>query len=354
MWNRKSFYEMQCRSRSPYPTMCGSKMWHLIQRDPAVCEAFIMHLPVSTRIIRSCLNEAGLQVRSVAVALKSLALMAPAPEGTSPQGTSPKDSAIIPLQSHPSHHQCSQSVDFTPAGSFRRHSTLCWLVVSLVFAHPSLEGAAYWQDDTDTRASCTFAPTCTALNWRAVFPSNVLRVPTFKLGPRCCSGQTTCLSLGRTGFDSRRGSTRDFCMWESCRRCLWSAGFLGDLPFPPLLHSGAAPYSSTFTLKNSRDLNVKRRTNLSTPLHFEPSRPLIEYSRMIMGSMDQGNGGIGTGAGRNQLGIPPFPSKFPFYPFRISCFSLKKASIPRESLSDPSEGFGVIVFEGRIVVAILV
>ncbi|KAJ8878907.1 hypothetical protein PR048_019510 [Dryococelus australis] len=26
-------------------------------------------------------------------------------------------------------------------------------------------------------------------------------------------------------------------------RCRWSAGFLGDLLFPPLLHSGAAPYS---------------------------------------------------------------------------------------------------------------
>ncbi|KAJ8878000.1 hypothetical protein PR048_022463 [Dryococelus australis] len=26
-------------------------------------------------------------------------------------------------------------------------------------------------------------------------------------------------------------------------RCRWSAGFLGDLPFPPPLHSGAAPYS---------------------------------------------------------------------------------------------------------------
>ncbi|KAJ8895233.1 hypothetical protein PR048_000558 [Dryococelus australis] len=43
---------------------------------------------------------------------------------------------------------------------------------------------------------------------------------------------------------SPAGSLPDFRMWESCRmRCRWSAGFLGDLPFPPPFHSGAPPYS---------------------------------------------------------------------------------------------------------------
>ncbi|KAJ8890799.1 hypothetical protein PR048_010308 [Dryococelus australis] len=43
-------------------------------------------------------------------------------------------------------------------------------------------------------------------------------------------------------------------------------GFLGDLPFSPPLHSGAAPYSSHFTLVGSQCLDAKSRPNLS-PLY---------------------------------------------------------------------------------------
>ncbi|KAJ8869035.1 hypothetical protein PR048_030586 [Dryococelus australis] len=49
----------------------------------------------------------------------------------------------------------------------------------------------------------------------------------------------------QTVFDSRQGSTG---------RCHMSVGFLGDLPFPPNLHSGAVPYSPRFTLIGSQDL----------------------------------------------------------------------------------------------------
>ncbi|KAJ8866909.1 hypothetical protein PR048_032771 [Dryococelus australis] len=38
-------------------------------------------------------------------------------------------------------------------------------------------------------------------------------------------------------------------------RCRWSAGFLGDLPFPPPFHFGAAPYSTNFTLIGSQELD---------------------------------------------------------------------------------------------------
>ncbi|KAJ8880017.1 hypothetical protein PR048_020639 [Dryococelus australis] len=38
-------------------------------------------------------------------------------------------------------------------------------------------------------------------------------------------------------------ASQDFRKWESCQKVPWSAGFLGDLPLPPPLHSGAAPYS---------------------------------------------------------------------------------------------------------------
>ncbi|KAJ8867736.1 hypothetical protein PR048_031539 [Dryococelus australis] len=37
-------------------------------------------------------------------------------------------------------------------------------------------------------------------------------------------------------------------------RCRWSTGFLVDLPFPPPLHSGAAPFSPHLTLIGSQDL----------------------------------------------------------------------------------------------------
>ncbi|KAJ8890803.1 hypothetical protein PR048_010312 [Dryococelus australis] len=40
-------------------------------------------------------------------------------------------------------------------------------------------------------------------------------------------------------------------------RCRWSAGSLGDLPFPPPLHCGAAPYSPRFTLIEYQDLDIK-------------------------------------------------------------------------------------------------
>ncbi|KAJ8878425.1 hypothetical protein PR048_019003 [Dryococelus australis] len=49
-------------------------------------------------------------------------------------------------------------------------------------------------------------------------------------------------------------------------RCCWSAGFLGDLPLPPSLHYGIAPYSHRFTLIGSQDLDIKSLPNLSTPL----------------------------------------------------------------------------------------
>ncbi|KAJ8872583.1 hypothetical protein PR048_026189 [Dryococelus australis] len=50
--------------------------------------------------------------------------------------------------------------------------------------------------------------------------------------------------------------------------CRWSAGLLGDLPFPPPFNSRAAPLSPRFTLIGSQDLDVKSHTNLFTSLRF--------------------------------------------------------------------------------------
>ncbi|KAJ8881822.1 hypothetical protein PR048_018308 [Dryococelus australis] len=47
-----------------------------------------------------------------------------------------------------------------------------------------------------------------------------------------------------------------FRMWESCRTMPLVGGFLGDLPFHPPVHSGAAPYSRGFSLFDSQDLDA--------------------------------------------------------------------------------------------------
>ncbi|KAJ8880202.1 hypothetical protein PR048_016668 [Dryococelus australis] len=61
-------------------------------------------------------------------------------------------------------------------------------------------------------------------------------------GPRWCSGRTTHLPPRLTGFDTRWGRSRIFACGIVPDDDIWSAGFLGDLPFPATFHSGAAPY----------------------------------------------------------------------------------------------------------------
>ncbi|KAJ8890213.1 hypothetical protein PR048_009721 [Dryococelus australis] len=75
--------------------------------------------------------------------------------------------------------------------------------------------------------------------------------------PQWCSGQTTCLSPKQTGFDSR-GVTPGFL----------HVGIMPDdatcLSCSPVLHSGAALYSSLFIHICSQDLDFKSCPNLST------------------------------------------------------------------------------------------
>ncbi|KAJ8876471.1 hypothetical protein PR048_020916 [Dryococelus australis] len=63
------------------------------------------------------------------------------------------------------------------------------------------------------------------------------------------------------------GSLQVFASRDRAVRCRWSAGSLGYLPFPHPFHSGAASYSSHFTLIGSRDVFVKSRSNPFTPVH---------------------------------------------------------------------------------------
>ncbi|KAJ8897633.1 hypothetical protein PR048_002982 [Dryococelus australis] len=52
---------------------------------------------------------------------------------------------------------------------------------------------------------------------------------------------------------SPAGLLRTFASTNRAGRYRWSAGFLGDLPFTPLLHSGAAPLPPHFTIIGSQD-----------------------------------------------------------------------------------------------------
>ncbi|KAJ8890888.1 hypothetical protein PR048_010397 [Dryococelus australis] len=84
-------------------------------------------------------------------------------------------------------------------------------------------------------------------------------------GRRWLSGYTARLPPRRTGFNPRPPSHSEiFASGNRAGRCLCSASFLGDLPFPPYFHIGAAPLSFHFTLINSHDVVFKSRPNITT------------------------------------------------------------------------------------------
>ncbi|KAJ8865887.1 hypothetical protein PR048_033410 [Dryococelus australis] len=85
------------------------------------------------------------------------------------------------------------------------------------------------------------------------------------------NGKTIRLLPSQTGFDYWRARSRIVARGKRVGRCRWSVGFLGDLPFPPPLHSGAASYSPRLTLIGFQDLNVKR--------HPKPSIRIMAKNR---------------------------------------------------------------------------
>ncbi|KAJ8879190.1 hypothetical protein PR048_019796 [Dryococelus australis] len=69
---------------------------------------------------------------------------------------------------------------------------------------------------------------------------------------------------GEPQVQSPDGSLPIFVSGHRAGRYRCSAGFLGDLLFPPPLRSGAAPFSPHLTFIGSQDLVVKSRPNIST------------------------------------------------------------------------------------------
>ncbi|KAJ8876842.1 hypothetical protein PR048_021289 [Dryococelus australis] len=68
---------------------------------------------------------------------------------------------------------------------------------------------------------------------------------------------------GEAGFDSRRGHPPNLHSGNHAGRRHWLAGSLEDIPFPPPLRSGAAPYSLRSTLAGYQDIGVKSHPNIS-------------------------------------------------------------------------------------------
>ncbi|KAJ8867050.1 hypothetical protein PR048_032912 [Dryococelus australis] len=70
-----------------------------------------------------------------------------------------------------------------------------------------------------------------------------------------------------------------FRMWENrVRRCRWSVGFLGDLPFPPPIHSGAAPLKS-FPPSSSPKTSIYGENDIN--IRFACLIPLKSHSTQI-------------------------------------------------------------------------
>ncbi|KAJ8871466.1 hypothetical protein PR048_027783 [Dryococelus australis] len=83
-------------------------------------------------------------------------------------------------------------------------------------------------------------------------------------------------------IQSLSGSLPDFRKWELSERCHWLTGFLGELQFPPPLHSGAVLFSSHFTLIDSQYLVVTScpHTSANIRSHVEKEPPPKDISEI--------------------------------------------------------------------------
>ncbi|KAJ8877588.1 hypothetical protein PR048_022043 [Dryococelus australis] len=115
-------------------------------------------------------------------------------------------------------------------------------------------------------------------------PLVILRLPRRAQGATvaerlACSPPTKAIRI-----QSPAGPLRIFACGNRPGRCRWSAGFRGDLPFPPPLHSGAAPYSPqspSSALNTSMSRAAKRRIDVQhmyTEVSFAIDTPWITLS----------------------------------------------------------------------------
>ncbi|KAJ8867803.1 hypothetical protein PR048_031608 [Dryococelus australis] len=79
---------------------------------------------------------------------------------------------------------------------------------------------------------------------------------------------------------SRVGSLRIFARGNRAGRCRWSAGFLGDLPFPPPFHSGAAPQSAQ-SPASALKTSTLRAAQISSLPHFTHALAILNSTRHV-------------------------------------------------------------------------
>ncbi|KAJ8870473.1 hypothetical protein PR048_029495 [Dryococelus australis] len=115
--------------------------------------------------------------------------------------------------------------------------------------------------------------TCPTSRWWAATVTKEFMVPgrhsaEERPRTRSCNSHVTCGVVVRL-FASHHGEPGSIPGGVTPRfphSGIVSARFLGDLPFPPPLHSGAAPYSPRFTLIGSQELVVESCPNLITQI----------------------------------------------------------------------------------------
>ncbi|KAJ8893631.1 hypothetical protein PR048_006231 [Dryococelus australis] len=110
---------------------------------------------------------------------------------------------------------------------------------------------------------------------------------------------------------------RIFACGNRAGRCRLWAGFLGDLPFPPPLHSSTAPYSPRFTLIGSQDHDVKSRQNFITHSRIQTA------NKTINGVSNVGHADpaflVVTGVVQAKRGGPAMRARPPLSPSLTAC-----------------------------------
>ncbi|KAJ8894528.1 hypothetical protein PR048_007185 [Dryococelus australis] len=148
------------------------------------------------------------------------------------------------------------------------------------------------------------------------------------------------LPTRRTGFNPPTGSLPDF---RTVGRCRWSAGFIGDVPFPLRFHSGAAPYSPR-SPSSALKTSLLRAAQISSLTHpRDPGMFLVTYA--LTSSIVRLDTHVRTSSGdptgnwtRFASGISRFPPPFhsgaaPYSPQSPSIGSLKTSLLRAATLS---------------------
>ncbi|KAJ8865928.1 hypothetical protein PR048_033451 [Dryococelus australis] len=111
------------------------------------------------------------------------------------------------------------------------------------------------------RARCLIFSSPVTGRWRGFLQLSFARVRVSEW--LACSPPTKTIRV-----KSPAGSLRIFACGNRTGRCRWSAGFLGDLPFPPALSFRRCSILNSITPIGSQDLDVKSRPNLFPSLQL--------------------------------------------------------------------------------------